>query len=66
MPLLPLLLSQVLPFEAQYLEALPCAQMYERSYMHRDTVTHVVVRCAAHRTASLQSADAPCCVCRQQ
>lgn len=35
---------QVLPFEQQYLEGLPCAQMYERSYMHRDTVTQVAVR----------------------
>ncbi|KAF6258211.1 hypothetical protein COO60DRAFT_1295463 [Scenedesmus sp. NREL 46B-D3] len=33
---------QVLPFEQQYLDALPSAQMYEKSYMHRDTVTHVV------------------------
>ncbi|WIA40575.1 hypothetical protein OEZ86_013916 [Tetradesmus obliquus] len=33
---------KVLPFEQQYLDALPCAQMYEKSYMHRDTVTHVV------------------------
>jgi peptidylprolyl isomerase domain and WD repeat-containing protein 1 len=30
-------------FEPLYLEALPCADMYEKSYMHRDTVTHVVV-----------------------
>ncbi|GBF99133.1 peptidyl-prolyl cis-trans isomerase [Raphidocelis subcapitata] len=33
---------KVLQFEQQYLEALPCAQMYEKSYMHRDTVSHVV------------------------
>ncbi|KAJ2627100.1 Peptidyl-prolyl cis-trans isomerase cyp15, partial [Coemansia sp. RSA 1694] len=35
----------VLPqyLEAKYLERLPCAEMYERSYMHRDTVEHVVV-----------------------
>ena len=26
-----------------YLEALPSAEMYERSYMHRDTITHVAV-----------------------
>jgi hypothetical protein len=39
----PVLLLQVLQFEQQYLDALPCAQMYEKSYMHRDTVTHVVV-----------------------
>ncbi len=35
------LLPQVLLHEAQHLEALPCAQMYEKSYMHRDTVTQV-------------------------
>lgn len=35
---------QVLQFEQQYLEALPSAQMYEKSYMHRDTITHCVVR----------------------
>lgn len=33
---------KVLEFEKQYLDALPSGQMYERSYMHRDTVTHVV------------------------
>eukprot|EP00878_Enallax_costatus_P002186 GHUV01002357.1.p1 GENE.GHUV01002357.1~~GHUV01002357.1.p1 ORF type:complete len:625 (+),score=138.92 GHUV01002357.1:201-2075(+) len=33
---------KVLQFEQQYLDALPCAQMYERSYMHRDTLTYVV------------------------
>ncbi len=37
------LVLQVLDFEQQYLDALPSGQMYERSYMHRDTVTHVVV-----------------------
>jgi hypothetical protein len=36
--------QKVLPFEQQYLDALPCAAMYEKSYMHRDTVTRVVVR----------------------
>lgn len=33
---------KVLQFEQQYLDALPNAQMYEKSYMHRDTITHVV------------------------
>lgn len=28
--------------EALYLQQLPCAEMYERSFMHRDAVTHVV------------------------
>eukprot|EP00195_Chlamydomonas_chlamydogama_P017111 CAMPEP_0202896044 /NCGR_PEP_ID=MMETSP1392-20130828/5126_1 /ASSEMBLY_ACC=CAM_ASM_000868 /TAXON_ID=225041 /ORGANISM="Chlamydomonas chlamydogama, Strain SAG 11-48b" /LENGTH=643 /DNA_ID=CAMNT_0049581267 /DNA_START=76 /DNA_END=2003 /DNA_ORIENTATION=+ len=34
---------KVLEFEAQYLEGLPAAQMYERSYMHRDNLSGVVV-----------------------
>lgn len=34
---------QVLEYESQYLDALPSGQMYERSYMHRDTVGHIVV-----------------------
>ena len=38
---------QVLEFEAAHLDGLPSAQMYERSYMHRDTVTHVEVAQAA-------------------
>lgn len=33
----------VLEHEQMYLENLPCAEYYEKSYMHRDTVTHVVV-----------------------
>jgi len=33
----------VLEHEHMYLDALPCAEMYERSYMHRDAVTHVAV-----------------------
>ncbi|KAM6188178.1 LOW QUALITY PROTEIN: peptidylprolyl isomerase domain and WD repeat-containing protein 1-like [Sarcoramphus papa] len=31
----------VLEFEHVYLENLPCASMYECSYMHRDVITHV-------------------------
>ena len=34
---------QVLQHEAAYVATLPSAEMYERSYMHRDTVTHVAV-----------------------
>lgn len=34
---------KVLEHEQMYLENLPCAEYYEKSYMHRDTVTHVVV-----------------------
>ena len=33
---------EVLPFEKVYLENLPCAEMYEKSYMHRDVITHVL------------------------
>lgn len=32
---------KVLEFEQQYLAALPLSEMYERSYMHRDTLTAV-------------------------
>ncbi|GAB5566912.1 peptidylprolyl isomerase domain and WD repeat-containing protein 1 isoform X2 [Prionailurus iriomotensis] len=34
--------QMVLEFERVYLENLPSASMYERSYMHRDVITHVV------------------------
>lgn len=34
---------KVLKFERTYLDSLPCAEMYERSYMHRDEINHVVV-----------------------
>lgn len=37
----------MLQFEQQYLDALPCAQMYEKSYMHRDTITQAVVSASA-------------------
>jgi peptidylprolyl isomerase domain and WD repeat-containing protein 1 len=36
-------MHQVLKHEASYLEGVPSASMYERSFMHRDTVTHVAV-----------------------
>ncbi|KAH9606444.1 hypothetical protein KSS87_002842 [Heliosperma pusillum] len=35
-----------LQFEQAYLDALPSANMYEKSYMHRDIVTHVAVSVA--------------------
>ncbi|KAM7275776.1 hypothetical protein ACFE04_017642 [Oxalis oulophora] len=35
-----------LQFEQAYLESLPSANMYEKSYMHRDVVTHVAVSSA--------------------
>ncbi|KAK9892527.1 hypothetical protein WA026_020512 [Henosepilachna vigintioctopunctata] len=34
---------KILPFEHLYLDNLPSAEAYERSYMHRDTITHCVV-----------------------
>ncbi|CAG9770960.1 unnamed protein product [Ceutorhynchus assimilis] len=34
---------KVLPFERLYLDNLPSAESYEKSYMHRDIVTHTVV-----------------------
>ncbi|CAA7405378.1 unnamed protein product [Spirodela intermedia] len=36
-------LKRPLQFEQAYLDTLPCAHMYEKSYMHRDVVTHVAV-----------------------
>ncbi|KAI4386111.1 hypothetical protein MLD38_004072 [Melastoma candidum] len=35
-----------LQFEHAFLDALPSANMYEKSYMHRDVVTHVAVSAA--------------------
>lgn len=35
--------KKVLPFEQVYLDSLPCTEMYEKSYMHRDFVTFVAV-----------------------
>lgn len=34
---------KILPFEEQFLQRLPLSDMYEKSYMHRDWVTHIVV-----------------------
>ena len=36
-------LVQKLDNEQEFLHALPSAEMYERSYLHRDTVTHTVM-----------------------
>lgn len=36
-------LKTVLQYEKLYLENLPDAECYEKSYMHRDVITHVVV-----------------------
>jgi peptidylprolyl isomerase domain and WD repeat-containing protein 1 len=35
--------KKVLQFEQLYLQRLPCGEMYEKSYMHRDHVTHTAV-----------------------
>ena len=35
--------KKVLPFEKTYIDSLPSATMYERSFMHRDLVTHISV-----------------------
>lgn len=35
--------KKVLPYEKVYLENLPNAESYEKSYMHRDCISHVVV-----------------------
>ena len=32
---------KVLEFQHVYVDSLPCATMYERSFMHQNTVTHV-------------------------
>ena len=34
---------QVLEFESAHLDSLPNAEMYERSYMHRENLSHVAV-----------------------
>lgn len=34
---------KVLPYEKLYLDALPFAESYEKSYMHRDIITHCLV-----------------------
>lgn len=44
---------KVLAFESNYLEALPSAEMYERSYMHRDEIHHVVTAGEFFITGSL-------------
>eukprot|EP00798_Chlamydomonas_sp_ICE-L_P002193 gene2193-33747_t len=44
---------KVLAHEQQYLQAIPSAQMYERSYMHRDAVTHIVTSTDFFITASM-------------
>ncbi|GAB2233932.1 hypothetical protein Droror1_Dr00003162 [Drosera rotundifolia] len=45
-PAPPRRLKRPLQFEQTYLDSLPSANMYEKSYMHRDIVTHVAVSAA--------------------
>lgn len=33
---------KVLPFESTYLRSIPAAAQYEKSFMHRDVITHVI------------------------
>lgn len=35
--------KKFLPHEKLYLDRIPCAESYEKSYMHRDTITHCLV-----------------------
>ena len=35
--------KRILPFEKTYIDSLPSATTYERSFMHRDLVTHISV-----------------------
>ncbi|CAH0549023.1 unnamed protein product [Brassicogethes aeneus] len=35
--------KKILPHERLYLDHIPCAEAYERSYMHRDTITNCLV-----------------------
>jgi peptidylprolyl isomerase domain and WD repeat-containing protein 1 len=35
--------KKVLKFEQLYIDHLPCAEMYEKSYMHRDVLSHIVI-----------------------
>ncbi|KAK2587483.1 hypothetical protein KPH14_003187 [Odynerus spinipes] len=35
--------QKVLEYEQVYLDNLPCCECYEKSYMHRDVITHIVV-----------------------
>lgn len=35
--------QKIVKFEKLYLDLLPSAELYERSYMHRDALSHIVV-----------------------
>nr|XP_022910949.1 peptidylprolyl isomerase domain and WD repeat-containing protein 1 isoform X1 [Onthophagus taurus]XP_022910950.1 peptidylprolyl isomerase domain and WD repeat-containing protein 1 isoform X2 [Onthophagus taurus] len=39
----PIKKQKILPHEALYLENLPTAEFYEKSFMHRDIITHCIV-----------------------
>ena len=38
----------VLPYKKVYLDGLPCAEIYEKSYVHRDVITHVLCTKLVH------------------
>ena len=38
----------MLPYEKVYLDSLPSAEMYEKSYMHRDIITQVICTKSVH------------------
>lgn len=44
--------TKILPFESLYLERIPASPRYNRSYMHRDNVTHTIVVGTSLITAS--------------
>ena len=53
--------KRVLEHEAVYLAALPSAEMYEKSFMHRDTITHVVRAHSRDSTTRHGWCTAPLC-----
>lgn len=40
--------ARIKEWETTWEDAMPCAEMYEKSYMHKDVVTHVAVAEATH------------------
>jgi hypothetical protein len=58
--------AQVLQHEAQFLEALPSAQMYEKSYMHRDAVTQVATTATDFFITGEAWSTRCCCPCTLQ
>ncbi len=52
-----LILHSVLPYEKMYLDNLPCAEMYQTSYMHRDVITHITPTKSVHLCYSTIMSD---------